>query len=129
MSPEELRAEAVWLQELVGWECPWPIETAHDLREYASNVSRHEDVLTGAELRRVHDLIDRLAPPEERRREKKRRQEAETKAKARFEAWLTRLEQRKALPARGTAARKQKAEARRANIIRLGAAFRMKFTG
>jgi hypothetical protein len=115
VSPEDLRAEAVWLNELAGGECPWPIETVHDLREWAHNVATDTDRLTGAELRRVDDLIERLDPPEKRRLTELRRQEAKVKA----EAWITWFLRRgKALSALGAAARKQKGEENRAAIIR-----------
>jgi hypothetical protein len=63
--------------ERLGGACPWPIETAHDLREYASEVAFHcEDELTGAELRRVNELVakldDYLATPAQRARKAKR---------------------------------------------------------
>jgi hypothetical protein len=50
MNPKNLRTEAAWLQELVGETCPWPIETAHGLREFALNIATspyYEDNLPG----------------------------------------------------------------------------------
>jgi hypothetical protein len=60
---DELRAEAVWLKQCYGGSCPWPIETANDLTEFASNILFDEpDHVTVGELRRIKQLIDRLKP-------------------------------------------------------------------
>jgi hypothetical protein len=64
VTPDELRAEAAWLEKLCG-SCPWPIATAHDLREFASNVlSNPVDDLTVGEVRRIQKLFESLKPPE-----------------------------------------------------------------
>jgi len=72
MGPVELlNDKARWLWELTGQECPWPIATDHDLREWALNLvwdSTVESELTGGDLRRVWDLIEELSPPQERSR-------------------------------------------------------------
>jgi hypothetical protein len=72
-----LEEATAWLNHLSGVACPWPIETAHDLREYASEITHNcTDVLTGAELQSIKNFVevldDLLASPEERARKAKR---------------------------------------------------------
>jgi hypothetical protein len=66
-----------WLNHLSGVASPWPIETAHDLREYAREITKNcTDVLTGADLQSIKNFVevldDLLASPEERARIAKR---------------------------------------------------------
>ena len=72
---KQLLAEAAWLERCT-YECPWPIVTALDLSEFASNIlSDPLDDLTVGEVRRIEDLIKRLkplvTPPEQLAREAK----------------------------------------------------------
>src|SRR4051794_12175334 len=88
VSPDELRANAAWLNKLAGCDCPWPLQTEHDLREWALNVAIDDETLTGAEKRRVVDLIEGLDPPEQRRRRAARQQRAVAKAEAAIDRLL-----------------------------------------
>jgi len=140
MSPEELRAKAARLYELTGSICPWPIETAHDLREWLLNLvsDRYcDDQLTGGESRRLWGLLeeldDELASPEERarkiRRAKKKEKEEEKqqdkygtdKLEAILSVWeerATKDEQCKTFHEAGAAARTRIGAPNREQIIR-----------
>jgi hypothetical protein len=77
VTPDELRAEVAWLKRCSGWSCPWPIDTALDLSEYASAIlDPSPDDLTVGEVRHIEELIKRLkplvTPPEQLAREAKR---------------------------------------------------------
>ena len=96
MTPDELRAEAAWLLRR-SWECPWPIATALDLSEFASNIVDHPpDDLTVGELRRIKELIKRLkplvTPPEQLAREAKADARRKKQQLSRF-GDLTRIDQ------------------------------------
>lgn len=116
MSLEDLSAEAAWLYELTGCKCPWPIETEHDLREWAINVAGDTENLTGAEVDRVRDLIERLGPPEERRLAELNRQQMKERVKAWF-GWT--FERGKKLSGTGAAANKQRGAETRAEVVRI----------
>lgn len=132
MSPDELGAAAAWLRGLTGETCPWPIETAHDLREWALNIDSsrfHEDQLTGAELRAVRELIDKLEPPEEKTRRAQREKKIKSKLPvldpgnlaslmAYCDALLAPSKKLASLQLIGTAARKRKGEPTREAVVR-----------
>ena len=124
MSPAELRAEAAWLYELTGCTCAWPIQTEHDLREYANNIEQHcRDELTGAEMGLVWELIERLDPPEEQARKARRAKKYAKYDPNDLEALCSsidfaRSEQRKTFHLKGALARKQEGAKARNEIIR-----------
>jgi hypothetical protein len=77
VTPDELRVEAALLERCSGWSCPWPIDTALDLSEYASAIiDPPPDDLTVGEVRQIKELIKRLRPlvmpPEQLAREAKK---------------------------------------------------------
>jgi uncharacterized protein (DUF1778 family) len=126
VSPADLRAEAAWLYDLTGQTCPWPIDTEHDLREWALNIIDHcENELTGADMRRVSDLIEKLDPPEEQAR-KARRAKKQAKKQAKydpddFDAFIADLEapfeKQESFRSAGARERKRQGAATRYEII------------
>jgi hypothetical protein len=72
----DIQAKARWLQELTGERPPWPIKTAHDLREWAADID--DDDLTGREMRAIDELVEELddmtAAPEELARRRRERE-------------------------------------------------------
>jgi hypothetical protein len=126
VNPADLRAEAAWLHDLTGCTCPWPIQTEHDLREWALNISDScEDELTGADMRRVSDLIEKLDPPEEQAR-KARQAKRRAKKRAKYDlddvdAFIADLEARseklESFRSAGVAKRKKQGAPTRYEII------------
>lgn len=129
MTPDALRALVRWLARLAGYNSREPIETENDLREWARHVARyHEPWMTSVDYEAVTQLIEELAPPEERARaarqarERKRRAErqgkcSETDPDGILAYWTSSRDKLKAFQKSGAAAKKEAATTTRNQII------------
>lgn len=128
MNPDQLRAITKWLEGLAEYDALDPVKNEEDLREWARHVARCEEHrITSVDYQAVCDLVNELAPPEEKAREA-RRQKTRSKqdialAEGDMAGFLASLEEQEAkleaFQKSGAAGRREKGKPTRMAIVKM----------